>query len=350
VRWVHKGENPVPRTKGEGASLMVADFVSADYGWLTSPDGPERARVLFKAGKAHEGYFTNNDIIKHSATAMDILEKGYPDEEHVLVFDNATTHLKREEDALSATKMPKFTPKLGKNWGVEVVELDEDCNIVHGADGKVLRTQIRMANAKFADGATQSLYWPDGHERAGIFKGMASILEERGFSDMFKLKAQCKDFKCASDATCCCCRRILYAQPDFVDVPSKLETFCKRRGYRVIFLPKFHCEMNFIEQCWGFAKRLYRQYPASSKEIDLEHNVLTALESVPIMVMRRYNSHFSVASFNPSHVFLVLPHALVGLLMPMQKGCREKVPLGQPRSTVVIVFCPSPFYKILMML
>jgi len=95
---------------------------------------------------------------------MDILKKGYPDEEHVLVFDNATTHLKWEEDALSATKMPKFMPKLGKNWGVEVVELDEDCNIVHGADGKVLRTQIRMTNAKFADGATQSLYWPDGHK------------------------------------------------------------------------------------------------------------------------------------------------------------------------------------------
>ena len=103
---------------------MVADFISADYGWLTSPDGSEQARVLFKAGKAREGYFTNDDIIKHSAAAMDILEKGYPDEEHVLVFYNATTRLKREEDALLAMKMPKFTPKLGENWGVEVVELD----------------------------------------------------------------------------------------------------------------------------------------------------------------------------------------------------------------------------------
>ncbi|KIM75545.1 hypothetical protein PILCRDRAFT_798871 [Piloderma croceum F 1598] len=136
---------------------------------------------------------------------MDILEKGYPDDEHVLVFDNAITHLKQEEDALSAMKMPKFTPKLGKNWGVEVVELDEDCNIVHGTERKVFRMQIRMTNAKFAD-------------------GVASILEERSFTDMFKLKAQCKDFKCASDATCCCCHHILYTwQPDFVDVPSKLK-------------------------------------------------------------------------------------------------------------------------------
>ncbi|KAF9462284.1 hypothetical protein BDZ94DRAFT_1309757 [Collybia nuda] len=50
LRWVHKGENAVPRPKGEGASLMVADFVSADYGWLRTPDRTEEARIIFKAG------------------------------------------------------------------------------------------------------------------------------------------------------------------------------------------------------------------------------------------------------------------------------------------------------------
>jgi hypothetical protein len=70
---------------------------------------------------------------------MDILDKDYKDEDHILVFDNTTMHLKHKEDTLSATKMPKFTPAAGKNWGVEVDELDEDCNVVHGTDGKVLR-------------------------------------------------------------------------------------------------------------------------------------------------------------------------------------------------------------------
>jgi exonuclease III len=109
---------------------------------------------------------------------MDILDKHYPDKDHVLIFDNTTTHLKQEEDALSAMKMPKFAPKLGTNWGVTVSKFDKDCNSVHGTDGKVLKTQIRMVNAKFADGTIQSLYWPDSHKHVGVFKGMAAILKE----------------------------------------------------------------------------------------------------------------------------------------------------------------------------
>ena len=42
-RWVHKSEKAKPYAKGEGHSLMVADFVSVDYGWLQSPDGNESA-------------------------------------------------------------------------------------------------------------------------------------------------------------------------------------------------------------------------------------------------------------------------------------------------------------------
>ncbi|KAG1843766.1 hypothetical protein F4604DRAFT_1512276, partial [Suillus subluteus] len=124
----------------------------------------------------------------------------------------------------------------------------------------------------------------------GLFKGMAVILHERGLIQESKLRAQCKDFKCAKGATNCCCRRVLYNQPDFVAVESNLERICKARGFSVLFLPKFHCELNFIEQCWGYAKRIYRQYPTSSKEVDLERNVLSALESVPLDSMHRFST------------------------------------------------------------
>lgn len=100
-------------------------------------------------------------------------------------------------------------------------------------------------------------------------------------------KAECKGFKCTEGATDCCIRRILYNQPDFANVKSVLEEECKADGYEVLFLPKFHCELNMIEQCWGFAKRLYRLNLESSREEDLERNTLAALEAVPLETMRR---------------------------------------------------------------
>jgi hypothetical protein len=225
--------------------------------------------------------------LKQSQRAMDILKRYYPDEDHILIFDNATTHLKRPEGALSARNMPKFTPKEGTNWGPETNLIGENGKPVHASDGKVVKIKIHMADASFSDGSAQELYYPADHPRAGTFKGMSVILEERGLEKESKLKAQCKDFKCVAGATDCCCRRALYSQPDFIQVKSKLEVLCKSQGFQVLFLPKFHCELNFIEQCWGFAKQIYRHYPASSKEADLEHNLVSALESVPLHSMRK---------------------------------------------------------------
>lgn len=287
TRWVHKSENAVPYTKGEGASLMVADFVSADYGWLCSPDGTERARVLFKPGKNRDGYFDCEDIIDQVGTAMDIIQKHFPHEDHIFIFDNATTHTKRADDALSARKMPKFPPPPGKNWGVSITERDQAGKIVYDESGKPKKVFRRMADARLPNGEPQALYFPEGHPRAGVFKGMEVILEERGLIKESKLRAECKGYKCAPGQNACCARRVLFNQPDFVEVKSLLEDACAGHGFRILFLPKFHCELNFIEQCWGFAKRIYRQYPPSKGEEDLQTNLLSALEAVPLTTMRK---------------------------------------------------------------
>lgn len=289
VRWVKDGETAVPRAKGEGPSLMVADLVSADYGWLASPDGTETARRLFRAGKNREGYFTSDDIIAQANAAMSILSKYYPDDDHVLVFDNASTHLKRANDALSAKQMPKGISKPGANWGVWKTVMGENGMPLVTADGKPQKTKVRMTGGMLHDGSPQSFYFPEGHEHAGLFKGMSVILAERGLVAQSKLKAMCgTSLKlCKPGEKQCCCRRTMFNEPDFAAVKPLLQIVCEDRGFRCIFLPKFHCEMNFIEQCWCAAKRTYRMYPTSSKEADLEANLISALASVSLVSMRR---------------------------------------------------------------
>jgi hypothetical protein len=61
---------------------MVADFVSADFRWLTSPDGKWSARHIFKPGKNCDGYFTSTEIMDQAKEAMDILQNFYPEYDH----------------------------------------------------------------------------------------------------------------------------------------------------------------------------------------------------------------------------------------------------------------------------
>lgn len=287
--WYHKDAPAKPYAKGEGASLMVADFVSADFGWLCSPDGKRSARRLFKPGKNRDGYFSNEDIQDQAQEAMNILLEYYPQFDHVFVYDNATTHLKRAEDALSARKMPKNIPKPGTNWGIWVTKRDATTGKpICQPDGTPEKVKIRMKDTQLPNGTTQSLYFPEGDQRAGMFKGMAVILQERGKGDMTKKPAECPKFKCNPKAKDCCCRRMLFNEPDFANVDSILQTTCNSRGFRVLFLPKFHCELNFIEQCWGRAKSVYRTYPPSSREDHLEENTIRSLESIPLSMMRKF--------------------------------------------------------------
>jgi hypothetical protein len=69
--------------------------------------------------------------------------------------------------------------------------------------------------------------------------------------------------------------------------PTCLEIACRARGFDVIFLPKYNCELNFIEQCWGYAKRIYRHKTRSSSEAALERIVVESLDAITQSSMRR---------------------------------------------------------------
>ncbi|KAF9514416.1 hypothetical protein BS47DRAFT_1453486 [Hydnum rufescens UP504] len=280
LHWVHDSENPRPMQKGEGASLMVSDFASADYGWLCSPDGSDASWVLFKAGKNRDSYFTNDDIVAQAAHAMDILDKYYPHESHIFTFDNATTHLKCPDDALSASKMPKAMPKAPRNFLVNITVHDAAGKAITDASGNVVKEKQRMRDGKLLDGSPQPFYFPPGHQYCGQFKGMATILEERGINTQNRVLLP--------GSQPCCCQKALFDQPDFTNQKSRLEELGDKYGYGVIFYPHFHCKCNIIENNWGYSKRIYRQYPESSNEKELERNVISALESVPILSMRQF--------------------------------------------------------------
>ncbi|QRV96150.1 DDE superfamily endonuclease [Ceratobasidium sp. AG-Ba] len=269
VGWFKIGNKHLPlMKKGPGASATAYDFVSAEYGFLKSRDGESRARKILFAGRGRDGYMTNDDICRHFKAAAKLAMQEYPERTHIFVYDNARIHTKRPTTAPSARLMPKGE---SETFGATVV----------GADGRLHK--VRMMNPRLPDGSEQELYLPNGS-----FKGMATLLKERGY-DVSRLKAQCVNFKCADPLANCCCRRILFRLIDMAaGQKSNLELLAEELGTEVIFLPKFHCELNPIEQCWGRAKYIYRKSPSSSLTADVETNMVKALDSISLKLIRQY--------------------------------------------------------------
>ena len=68
---------------------------------------------------------------------------------------------------------------------------------------------------------------------------------------------------------------------------SLLETAILEAGHEVIFYPKLHCELNYIEYYRGALKKYKREHcPYSFAE--LEGTVLEAMDSVSLKTIRRF--------------------------------------------------------------
>ncbi|KAJ7061410.1 hypothetical protein C8F01DRAFT_1057921 [Mycena amicta] len=345
LRWVHDSETAKIKAKGEGASDMIGDFVSPEYGWLRSKQADaageyEDARVLLKPGKNREGYQTTETILAQVTRAMDILDRDYTEDRHTFAYDNATIHTARAPGALSALGMT-----LGSSW-----------NFNKSKDSDGVAHCVRMRDAQFKDGAPQQLYRADG-----CFKGLKALIQERrakghdlpdpnainpATGKKYHLQCDTSSFKCRNSRNTKCCLRKMYSEPDFMNQKSLLEEHCEKRGYSVIFFPKFHPELNFIEQCWGYAKRIYHMFPESTSEHDLRQNLLDSIDSVPIESMRRFatrSSRFADAYYQGLHGAEAAwankkyrgHRALPPSYLEDLREAQEKFPAWKMRGTVV---------------
>ena len=121
----------------------------------------------------------------------------------------------------------------------------------------------------------------------GWFKGMEIIIWEWGLWPEKGLNAQCEGFKCVAKKTNCCCRHLLFMQPDFVAQKSHLEELITLHSHICDFYLK-HCKLNLIEQYWGAAKFHYQSTPKTSDIDKMEQNVIACLEEIPQLQILRY--------------------------------------------------------------
>jgi hypothetical protein len=92
-----------------------------------------------------------------------------------------------------------------------------------------------------------------------------------------------EDTLCGAGKTDCCCRRLLFTQPDFENQKSHLEEYITSWGHICGFYPKYHCKLNFIKQYWGAAKLIYRSSTKTRDMKETEENVKNSLDDVPIV-------------------------------------------------------------------
>jgi hypothetical protein len=115
-----------------------------------------------------------------------------------------------------------------------------------------------MRNGWFMRGGekvSHSMVMPSTDSGSPQPKGMQMILEERGLWPRGGLRLKCPKNSCIPEATTCCATRLMSLQPDFLEQRSLVQETIENAGHICIFLPKFHCELNFIEFFWGAVKR-----------------------------------------------------------------------------------------------
>lgn len=234
------------KPKTNGLSIMISGFMCPCHGFMEH--NGIKSYLLFEAGKNRDGWFTNDDLINQLESCFDMMESIHEGKKLLFAFDNSNSHHKRSPDALKATNL----------------RLKDDAK---GApimrDGWYMKDGVRV---------TQPMQLPGVGGRP---KGLKRILSERGrWREGMNLQCHaCKSktphesrpetygytadhYICTSQ---CCARYCLSNEPDFLEQREWIREVIEERGHYVIYYPKYHCELNFIERVWGYMKAKLRK-------------------------------------------------------------------------------------------
>ena len=250
--WAEKWGQQI-KPKGQGRGIMISDFIEEHNGYLRfddteydtakciNPNVKKEARFLLKYGSDNEGYQDSNKFMQQVKQAVEIAEIKYPSDNYNLLFlfDQSSGHTAYDDDALIVSRM----------------------NVKPGG------CQPKMRDTVY-DGVTQRMVFDDGTP-----KGMRQVLIERHVNVKGMVAADMQ--------------RTLNEMRDFKYERTKVEKYILGRKHRVLFIPKFHCELNPIERCWGTAKRYTRQHCDYSFP-GLEKTIIPALDSVSVDLIRKY--------------------------------------------------------------
>jgi transposase len=130
------------------------------------------------------------------------------------------------------------------------------------------------------------VFLPSHPEFPNMPKGAKVVLHERGLWRA-GLNLRCGKGGCNNDWTDCCAKQILDHQPDFQAQKSLVQETIEGTGHTCVFLPKYHCEINFIEYFWGVVKH-YLQEHCDYSFTTLKLNMPKALASVPVELIRKW--------------------------------------------------------------
>ena len=206
-------------------------------------------------------------MVDHTVNAaIPIFNAAFPGCQAVFLFDNAYNHSPYAADALRV----------------------ENMNLPPGGKQNVLREAFMHGK-----GQPHSMSFPlDQHnlELAGKPKGIKRVLKERGLWLGRGLVLECPTTQsrlgCDPEGGCYA-RQVLGAKRDFQDQKGRYQEEVERLGHRVLFYPRFHCELNFIELYWCRAKWFARENCGHSFEA-LKATVPEALASVSGVPVRGF--------------------------------------------------------------